>query len=212
MLEKEKREIEWYDNPNMIVNLLLGLTVCIIILSQAFAIKNDLSSTEIFRSILNHNSIHIALLIYFIFLKTKFGKRYFNFLNIILIIFYALVSIASLLTIFQSFGLSSLIYLILYLIIFIYLIGTFMRDTRLWHEIDLYKVPFDEVTNDWYFYSIIILTVIYLAVNLIAASSFDGIIISTLGSISIMLFARYIYLYKDYLEKKQGEKKEVKKS
>ena len=209
MLEKNKKEIEWYDNPNFIVSLLLGLNIAVIILSQAFAIKNNLSSLEIFRSILNHNSAYIMLLVYFIFLETKVGKKYFNFLNIILIIFYALVTIASLLTVFQSFGLSSLVYLILYLVIFIYLVDTFMRDTRLWKDLDLDKLPFDEVTNDWYFYAIILLSVIYLAVDLISASSFDGVVLSTLGTICIMLFARYIYLYKAYQESKT--KKEVKK-
>ena len=209
MLEKNKKEIEWYDNPNFIVSILLGLNIAIIILSQAFAIKNNLSSLEIFRSILNHNSAYIMLLVYFVFLETKVGKKYFNFLNIILIIFYALVTIASLLTVFQSFGLSSLVYLILYLVIFIYLVDTFMRDTRLWKDLDLDKLPFDEVTNDWYFYAIILLSVIYLAVDLISASSFDGVVLATLGTICIMLFARYIYLYKAYQESKT--KKEVKK-
>ncbi len=209
MLEKNKKEIEWYDNPDFIVSILLGLNIAVIILSQAFAIKNNLSSLEIFRSILNHNSTYIMLLVYFVFLKTKVGKKYFNFLNIILIIFYALVTIASLLTVFQSFGLSSLVYLILYLIIFIYLIDTFMRDTRLWKDLELGKLPFDEVTNDWYFYAIMLLSVVYLAVDLISASSFDGVVLSTLGTICIMLFARYIYLYKAYQESKT--KKEVNK-
>ena len=209
MLEKNKKEIEWYDNPDFIVSILLGLNIAVIILSQAFAIKNNLSSLEIFRSILNHNSTYIMLLVYFVFLKTKVGKKYFNFLNIILIIFYALVTIASLLTVFQSFGLSSLVYLILYLIMFIYLIDTFMRDTRLWKDLELGKLPFDEVTNDWYFYAIMLLSVVYLAVDLISASSFDGVVLSTLGTICIMLFARYIYLYKAYQESKT--KKEVNK-
>ena len=207
MVEKKKKDLEWYDNPNMIVALLLGLNIVVIILSQAFAIKNNLSGMAMFRTILNHNSTYIMLLVYFAFLMTKFGKKYFNFLNIILIIFYALVSIASLLTVFQSFGLSSLVYLLLYLIIFIYLVGTFLRDTRFWKELDLEKIPFDEVTNDWYFYAIILLSVVYLAVNLISADTFDGIVLSTLGTICIMLFARYIYLYKAYLESKKKIKK-----
>lgn len=210
MLEKKKKEIEWYDNPNTIVTILLGLTICIIILSQAFAIKNNLPGIEIFRSILNHNSTYIALLVYFVFVETKFGKIYFNFLNIVLIVFYALVTIASLLTVFQSFGLSSLISLLLYLIIFVYMVGTFLRDTRFWKDLDLGKIPFDEVTNDSYFYAIVFLSVIYLAVNLISASTFDGVVLSTLGTICIMLFGRYIYLYKAYLENKQKTKKEVK--
>ena len=207
MVEKKKKDLEWYDNPNMIVTLLLGLNIAVIILSQAFAIKSNLSGMEMFRTILNHNSIYIMLLVYFAFLMTKFGKKYFNFLNIILIIFYALVMIASLLTVFQSFGLSSLVSLLLYLIIFIYLVGTFIRDTRLWKELDLGKIPFDEVTNDWYFYAIILLSVVYLAVNLISADTFDGIVLSTLGTICIMLFARYIYLYKAYLESKTPKTK-----
>ena len=44
MLEKNKKEIEWYDNPDFIVSILLGLNIAVIILSQAFAIKNNLSS------------------------------------------------------------------------------------------------------------------------------------------------------------------------
>ncbi len=208
MVEKKKKDLEWYDNPNIIVSLLLGLTIAVIILSQAFAIKNNLSGIEIFRTILNHNSTYLVLLVYCAFLMTKIGKKYFNFLNIILIIFYALGTIASLLTVFQSFGLSSLVYLLLYLIIFIYLLGTFLRDTRLWNELNLKKIPFDEVTNDWYFYAIVLLSIVYLAVNLISADTFDGIVLSTLCTMCTIVFARYVYLYKEYLENKEKSKNE----
>ncbi len=211
MVEKQKQEVEWYDNPGLIITILLGLTLCIIILSQAFAIKNNFSNGEILRNIFTHNSIYIVLLVYSIFLKTTTGKKYFNFLNVFVIIFYSLLTIASLLTVFQSFGVSSLIYLILNIIILLYLVGTFLRETNLWNELELGKVPFDEVTNDWYFYAIVILASIYLAVNLYAASTFDGVVLSTLETVCIILFSRYIYLYKVYLEKKKEKQKEVKK-
>lgn len=212
MVEKQKQEVEWYDNPGLIINILLGLTLCIIVLSQSFAIKNNLSSSDILKNIFTHNSIYFVLLVYSIFLKTVTGKRYFNFLNVIVIVFFALLTIASILTVFQSFGVSSLVYLILNVIIFIYLVGTFLRETNLWKELDLDKVPFDELTNDWYFYAIVILTSIYLAVNLYESSTFDGVVLSTLETMCIMLFSRYIYLYKVYLEKKHSKQKEVKKA
>ena len=50
---------------------------------QAFAIKNDLSALSILSSILTHNSIYLCVCLYFIALKTKFGKKYFDYLNVI---------------------------------------------------------------------------------------------------------------------------------
>ena len=77
--EKKKNEIEWYDNPNLITSFIIGLIALIVILSQSFAINNHLSAMEILSSILNHNIVYLLMCVYFVALKTKPGKKYFDF-------------------------------------------------------------------------------------------------------------------------------------
>ena len=55
--------------------------------------------------------------------------------------------------------------------------------------------PFNEINNENYFYSIVVLTIILLAVNLIGSTTFDGIIISLLSTLYTLSLARFIYLY-----------------
>lgn len=209
MVKKEKNQVEWYNEPSAITNVILGLIIVIILLSQSFAIKNELSAASILSSILSHNSIYLLVSIYFIFLKTKVGKKYFNFLNIFLMLIYLLTSFTSLLTVLQSFTLGSIMSLCIHLFIVLYLVHTFFRGTRIWKDYKLSKSPFNEFTNDSYFYVIVILGVILLAVNLIMTTSFDGTILALLDCSFTILFARYVYLYWEYLDEK---KIDVKKS
>lgn len=213
-MEKIKTEKEWYDNPNILTSILIGFIAIIVILSQSFAVKNNLGAEDIFRSLLNYNSIYILVLVYFIMLKTKVGKRYFNFLNILLILVYFLSTFASLLTVFQSFGITSLISCALNFVILFYIVYTFMKDTRFYHELKLEKIPFDEVTNEWYFYAIGILSVILLVANLILVENFQSVVLALFNCIYMIMFARYVYLYNCHLEfakKNNREEKEVRK-
>lgn len=202
-LEEKKKELEWYDNPTLITNLIIGLIALIIILSQSFAINNNLSTASMLRNILNHNSTYLIVLVYFVFLKTKFGKKYFDFLNLFLILLYFITFVTSILTVFQSFGLSTLLALALHALLFVYLFHTFLRGTRFWKEFSLEKSPFNELTNDWYFYAIVIVSISTLAVQLISVSSFDGTVLAVFDWIYALLFARYIYLYFDFLDRKK---------
>lgn len=207
-MEKIKTEKEWYDNPNVLTNILIVFIGIIVILSQSFAVKNNLGAEDIFRSLLNYNSTYILVLVYFIMLKTKIGKRYFNFLNILLIIVYFLNTFASLLTVFQSFGITSLISCSLNLVILFYIVYTFMKDTRFYYELKLERIPFDEVTNEWYFYAVGILSVILLVTNLILVENFQSVVLALFNCIYMMMFARYVYLYNCHLE--FNKKKKVK--
>ena len=74
MKDKEKESI--FDNAGDITSIIVGLILVIILLSQSWAISNNVSAIIMFRSILNHNSIYFLLLIYFIGIKTSFGKKY----------------------------------------------------------------------------------------------------------------------------------------
>lgn len=207
-MEKIKTEIEWYDNPNLLTNIILGVIIAIIVMSQAFAVNTDLSSSVMLRNLLNHNSTYIAALIYFIFLKTKVGRTNFNLINTIYILLYLLITVASVFTIFQSFGLSSIASLILNIMILSYMIYTFLPGTRIWNDLSLDKIPFDEIKNDWYFYIIGVVSIFLLIVNLINTTDFDGVVLTLFDTIYIILFNRYIYLYKKYQEDKLNIKED----
>ncbi len=202
-LEKKKTEIEWYDNPGIVTNVIITLIAVIIILSQSFAINNNLSTQEILRSIINHNSVYLIVLVYFVALKTKIGKRYFDFLNVFLILLYFITGVTSILTVFQSFSLETLISCAMHLVLFIYLFHTFFRRTRVWREFHLTKSPFNEIKNDAYFYSITVLVVLLLAIDLIATTTFDGTVLALFDAIYMVLFARYVYLYGCFLDNKE---------
>ena len=137
--EKSGVRIAWYDNPGIITNIIIGLIAVIILLSQSFAINNNLSTHEILSSIINHNSVYLIVLVYFVALKTNIGKRYFDFLNIFLLLLYFITGITSFLTIFQSFSLEALVACALHLTLFVYLFHTLFRRTRVWREFHLNK-------------------------------------------------------------------------
>lgn len=202
--DKIKKQVEWYDNPNVITSFIIGLIALIVILSQSFAINNHLSASEILSSILNHNIVYLLMCIYFVALKTKYGKRYFDFLNIFVIVLHMLTAITSLLTLFQSFGLGSLLGLAIDLVILIYMIHTFLRSTRMWKSMGLNKSPFNEISNSTYFNSILVLAVTLLAVNLISTTSFDGTVLTLMDTAYTILFTRYIFLYGDFLARKNS--------
>lgn len=204
-MEKEKSGvcIAWYDNPGIITNIIIGLIAVIILLSQSFAINNNLSTHEILSSIINHNSVYLIVLVYFVALKTNVGKRYFDFLNIFLVLLYFITGITSFLTIFQSFSLEALVACALHLTLFVYLFHTLFRRTRVWKEFHLNKSPFNEIKNDAYFYAISVLTIFLLALDLIVTTTPDGAILSILDASYMLAFARYVFLYGCFVDNKE---------
>lgn len=199
-MEKKK----WFDSANTITSLIIGIIVLIIIFSQSFVLGRN-GSIELFTSIINHNSIYLFILFYFILIKFYIGKRYFNYLSALLIFIYFITTITSFLTLIQAFSLNSTLDFILNILLLIYLVHTLMRDTRIWREFYLSKSPFNELPNDFMFFSIIVVSIILLAVNLISTIVISGVIISILDAIYIILLARYIYLYRVFLDKKKGD-------
>lgn len=205
-LEEKQKETSWYDNPGLVTTLIISLISLIIILSQSFAINNNLSAISIFRNILNHNIIYLISLVYFVSLKTRTGKKYFDFSNLFMVILHFITFLTSILTVLQSFSLVTLLGLVLHALLFVYMFHTFLRGTRLWKEFSLEKSPFNELNNEWYFSAIVIIVVILLAVNLISTTTFDGTVLALLDSIYVVLFSRYIYLYRAYLDSKNKQK------
>lgn len=200
MEKHKKEEIKWYESGNVITSLIIGIILVTIICSQSFAVVGKSSSLSIFSSVINHNSIYLLVLIYFALLKTKSGKKYFNYLNVFLMIIYFLATITSLLTLIQSFSLNTILGFLINLVLIIYLFHTMFRDTLVWKEMKLGNSPFNELSNDNYYYTLIILVVFSLVVNLISTVVISGLFVSIFDALYILLFGRYIYLYRDYLD------------
>lgn len=201
MMEKKNnsKELNWYDSGNVITSLIIGIILLVIVCSQSFAVSGK-SSLALFGSVINHNSIYLLVLVYFIALKTKEGKRYFNYLNVVLIFIYFIATITSLLTVVQSFSLNTILSFAMNFVFVIYLSHTMFRDTRVWKEFKFGNSPFNEISNEIYFYIVVVLGVFLLAVNLISTVVVSGVIISILDAIYVFLFGRYIYLYGEYLD------------
>jgi len=199
---KDKKAIKWYDSANMITTLIIIVIGLIIVCSQSFAL-GKYSSIELFTSIINHNSVYLFILVYFVLLKFYIGKRYFNYLSVLIIFLYFITTITSFLTLIQSFSLNTTLDFILNFFILIYLLHTLIKDTRIWREFYFCNSPFNELSNDFMFYTIIVIALFLLAVNLINTVIMSGVIIAILDTIYILLLARYTYLYRKYLEDKK---------
>ena len=210
---KDSKEKDWFDSPRLVTYVIIGLLVVLIILSQSFAINSQLGTTDIIRSILNHNSIYVLTLIYFALLHFKVGKKYFDHLNVIMLIFFGLITLASMFTVFQSFGLDSLLQLGINILFTVYFLYAFISNTLIGKELHLSTSVIVELKNEQYFYLITTLLVIHLVVALINSTSFESIVISLLEVLFYFLFARYISLYKEYDDMKvsSSKKKRIKK-
>lgn len=195
---KNKRD-SWFNSGDMITRLIICTIILIIICSQSFVVGEKIT-LQLIGSIINHNSIYVLILVYFIFIRTKFGKKYFNYLNVILMLIYAISSFTSFLTVVQAFSLSSLLDFIVEALLLIYMIHTLFRDTLVWKELKLAKSPFNELSNANIFYSIVILSLSVLLVNLISIVALNGVLIAFLDAIYMVLLSRYIYLYREYLD------------
>ena len=209
----KKQEKDFFDSPNMITFIITGLLVILIILSQSFAIQSHLGASDIFRSIINHNSIYLVSLCYFILIKVKFGKRYFDYLNVVMFVFYLLTTFASLFTIFQSFGFDSILNLSFNVLVTLYFGYSFFTNTVVGRDLKLSNSPLAEIKNDQYYYLLMGIIGVSLIVSLISDSSFENVVVYLLEAIYKLLFIRYIYLYKEYIDHKEVEsesKKEVK--
>lgn len=198
-MSNKDNDIKWYESGNAITTLIIVTILLAIFCSQSFAVVGD-SSLSIFTSIINHNALYLFSLVYFVLLKTRSGKRYFNYLNVFLAFFYFISTVTSILTLIQSFSLNTILGLFINVILFLYLLHTMFRDTSVWREAQLGKSPFNEIKNDNYYYALVVLVVVDLVVNLISTVVVSGLFISILDALYILLFGRYIYLYREYLD------------
>ncbi len=201
MKTNDKPIEKWYSNGKMISNSIIITILAIVLSSQSFA--NNQLSLELIVSVINHNSIYFLVLIYFILIQFSIGKKYFNYLNVFLVFVYFFGMTTSVLTLVQSFSLDTVLDFVLNFLFIIYLVHTLFRDSRIWSEFQLSYSPFNELTNEWMYNAIIIISVLSLAVNLISTIVLSGVILSFLDFVYLVLFGRFIYLYREYLDQKK---------
>ncbi len=198
-MSNKDNNIKWYESGNVITSFIIITILATIFCSQSFAVIGA-GDFSIFTSVINHNSLYLIVLIYFVLLKTNFGKRYFNYLNVFLVFLYLISSVTSALTLIQSFSLDTILGFLKDIVILLYLSHTMFRDTHIWKEYKLGRSPFNEIKNDSYYYALLVLVVFGLVVNLISTVVISGLFISILDALYLLLFGRYIYLYRDYLD------------
>ncbi len=201
----KNNEKDFFDSPSMVTFILIGLLVVLIILSQSFAIQSHMAASDIFRSIINHNSIYLISLIYFILIRIKSGKKYFDYLNVVMFVFYLLTTFASLFTIFQSFGFDSILNLAFNVLITLYFGYSFFTSTVIGKDLRLSDSPLAEINNGQYYYLLIGIIAISLIVSLVSVNSFEDVVVHLLEAIYKFMFVRYVYLYKEYIERKELE-------
>ena len=197
----KKNKLKWYDNASFIKNLIIVVISIFIVSTQSLA--NGEFSFALFSSVINHNSVYILVLLYFILLNFSIGKKFFNYMNVILVFIYFITTAMSLFTIVQSFSLYTVLSFIIHFVLLVYMSHTLFRDSRIWKEFSFSKSPFNELTNDWYFSVIVILSIFLLSVNLISTVVISGVIVSILDFMYFILLGRYLYLYRDYLDKRK---------
>ena len=204
-MDNKKKEIKWYDSGHTITNMIIATILLIIICSQSYAVSGEFS-LAFFGSVINHNSIYLLILVYFVLLKFNIGKKYFNYLNVLLVFIYLISTLATFLTVIQSFSLDTLLSFLINITFLVYIVHTMFRDTRIWKDYKLDNSPFNEITNEVYLYIIVTITVFLLAVTLINTIAISGVVIAILDAAYFLLLGRYIFLYRDYLDKRNINK------
>ena len=195
-----KENVKWYDSGHTITNLIIATIFIILLGSQSF-IQGETWSLA--GSIINHNSIYFLVLIYFLSLKFSSGRKYFNYFNIYLIIIYGISCVTSFINLVQGYSLISVLSFTIEFVLLIYLIHTLLRDTSFWKDFKLNESPFNELTNEWLFYCILVVGMFLLAVKLISIEELKGVIVSILDFVYYVLIGRYLFLYREYLDNKK---------
>ncbi len=204
---KKEKNIKYYSNPNIIVNSIIIVLIIGMIFSQTFLIDNTIDSMfESIVSVINHNSINILILAYFIALKFKVGKVNFNYFNIFLTILYLIISITSVLALIQNITLISILTLIIHIIILLYIINSLFIETKIWEVYKLDKSFLNTITNTNYFNSVIIISIILVSVSLITIERVELLVLTVIDSLIFVLIARYLFLYGRHVSKKGGSK------
>ena len=100
MLEGKKNK-EWYDNSRIISLLAIISSLIVVGIGQSLTIKMGFSTGGVFSNRLNANFMYLIMALYFALINFKIGKKYFNYLNLGIIILHGIIGVTSIFTVIQ---------------------------------------------------------------------------------------------------------------
>lgn len=194
------KDISFLNNPYLINNILIITLLIYMLLSIAYNYVSSLGLLDL----IGNSFFYIFLTIYFILLKTKFGKERFSYMNLILFVLLGINLLGSLFNILTTFNFTTIFNLLVDLVLFIYFSNAFFYQ----YTKKLKKL--ENMNNKIVFYLLCsILMILYLLMLLKYISLHP--VIKILGYITqlviLLFFSRYIYLYKNFKEMKACSKK-----
>ncbi len=207
----DRKKLEWYDNPNLIINMMIGLLAISILVSQTIAIRTGLSFQESVNQLFNDSSVYLFYLVYFVLINLKFGKKHFDALSIVIFVFQSILLLTSLLNIIQTVGVKTIFEFILSIGMWLYLSNSLIRTTKIWKAFNLDLVPTKFFKNIDYFYIVTASSLIILILGLIDSFDFNYVLVILLDCLVYIGVARYLYLYRKYNEDKNIIEKPIDK-
>ncbi len=200
-----KKTVEWFNNPNLIVNMMIGLLAIGILISQTVAIRSGLDFQQAVNQLFNDNSVYTIYLVYFVSLNFKFGKRHFDALSVVMFVFQSIILLTSLLNIIQAVGLISIFDFIMHVALWLYISNSLIKRTSFWKNLNLEQVSFTFIKNIDYFYIVVASSLIILILGLIGSLDFNYVLIILLDCLVYIGVARYLYLFSKYFEDKNKQ-------
>ncbi len=199
-VDKGVKNILFLNDPSKITNGIIVSLLLYMLISIIYNYISDLGLLDLF----GKHFFYILLTLYFILLKTKFGKESFSYMNVILAILLGIKALGSFFNLLTTFNFETLLSLFVYGFFFLYFINAFFY--KYLEKINKIK----NINNKISFYllcSILFILYLLLLIKYIKVYSVVKIIGMIIECIILVFFARYIYLYKNFREMKSCLKK-----
>lgn len=194
-VDKEIKGIAFLNSPRQITNaLIIGLLIYML-----FSIADNYVSNNGLLDLIGNSFFYIYLTIYFLLLKTQFGQERFSYMNVILGALLGIHLIGSLFNILTTFNFTMIFNLVVDLLLFIYFISSFFK--KYLNKIEWIK----GMNNKIIFYILCIVILIFyllLLIKYVSVLPVLKILRYIVELFILLLFSRYIYLYKKFKEMK----------
>lgn len=194
-VDKEIKGIAFLNSPRQITNaLIIGLLIYML-----FSIADNYVSNNGLLDLIGNSFFYIYLTIYFLLLKTQFGQERFSYMNVILGALLGIHLIGSLFNILTTFNFTMIFNLVVDLLLFIYFISSFFN--KYLNKIEWIK----GMNNKIIFYILCIVILIFyllLLIKYVSVLPVLKILRYIVELFVLLLFSRYIYLYKKFKEMK----------
>lgn len=194
-VDKGVKEIAFLNNPRQITNaLIVGLLIYVL-----FSIAYNYVSNQGLLDLIGNSFFYIILTIYFLLLKTRFGQERFSYMNVILYILLGINLLGSIFNILTTFNFTMIFNLLVDLLLFIYFASSFFYKY-------LKKIDWlGKISNQMFFYilcGLIFIFYLLILIKYVRVLPVLKILRYIVEFVVLLLFNRYIYLYKKFKEMK----------